>query len=161
MNQTKWDVRFLRLAKEISKWSKDPSTQTGAVITDRKKLISVGYNGFAQGTKDRKSDYDNRELKYKKVVHCERNAVIFAQRCLDGCTLYTYPFHSCSVCAGMMMQAGISRFVAPVLPQHLKERWEKDFQITFEMYKDKGVEVVSYYQDFIDNFTDEPEYDEE
>jgi deoxycytidylate deaminase len=28
----KWDSRFLSLAKYISTWSKDPSTQVGAVI---------------------------------------------------------------------------------------------------------------------------------
>ena len=27
----KWDERYLRLAKEVSTWSKDPSTQVGAV----------------------------------------------------------------------------------------------------------------------------------
>ncbi|MCG8123835.1 MAG: cell division protein DedD, partial [Candidatus Thiodiazotropha taylori] len=31
---TKWDTRFLGLAAYISAWSKDPSSQVGAVITD-------------------------------------------------------------------------------------------------------------------------------
>jgi deoxycytidylate deaminase len=31
-NWTKWDIRYLELAKHGSSWSKDPSTQTGAVI---------------------------------------------------------------------------------------------------------------------------------
>ena len=29
---TNWDVRFLKLAKNIASWSKDPSTQVGCVI---------------------------------------------------------------------------------------------------------------------------------
>ena len=29
---TDWDKRFLKLAKHISKWSKDPSTQVGCVV---------------------------------------------------------------------------------------------------------------------------------
>ena len=32
----KWDTRFLKLAKEIATWSKDPSTQVGAIaVKDR------------------------------------------------------------------------------------------------------------------------------
>jgi deoxycytidylate deaminase len=46
----KWDLRFLELAKLVASWSKDPSTQTGAVFVGRDNgIISVGYNGFPQG----------------------------------------------------------------------------------------------------------------
>ena len=44
----KWDRRFLDRAKLISTWSKDPSTQTGAVITKNRIVISEGYNGLPQ-----------------------------------------------------------------------------------------------------------------
>ena len=48
----KWDRRWLELAQYISKWSKDPSTQVGAVIARENKLISLGYNGFPEGIDD-------------------------------------------------------------------------------------------------------------
>ena len=36
----KWDRRFLRIAKEVSKWSKDPNWQIGAVaVIDRRILL--------------------------------------------------------------------------------------------------------------------------
>ena len=33
---TNWDKKFIKLAEEISTWSKDPSTKHGAVIVDDK-----------------------------------------------------------------------------------------------------------------------------
>ena len=69
-----WDLRFLDMSQLISSWSKDPSTQVGAVIVDsNNRVVSVGYNGFPQGISD---DYrlDNRETKYKMILPAECNA---------------------------------------------------------------------------------------
>lgn len=137
-NQLKWDLRFLHLAEHIASWSLDPSTQTGAVITDGKRLVSVGYNGLPKGVEDTHERLHDRELKYALVVHCERNAIIFAQKDLAGCTLYTWPFMSCSVCAGMVIQAGITRVVAPV---NDNPRWVDSFVLSTQMFNESGVEV--------------------
>src|SRR5690242_18395881 len=101
----KWDRRFLDLAKFVAQWSKDPSTKTGAVITRGREVVSVGYNGFPRDVEDAPERYNDRELKYKLIVHCERNALLFAKQDLSGCTLYTYPFMSCTPCAGMVIQS--------------------------------------------------------
>ena len=128
----KWDLRYLEMAKLVSSWSKDPSTQTGAVIVAPDgSVVSVGYNGFARGVEDSEERWNNRELKYAMVVHCERNAMIFAKRDLYGCTLYTWPFMSCSVCAGMVIQAGITRVVAPDNPN---PRWVESFKLSQEQF---------------------------
>ena len=42
----KWDNRYLRLAKEVSTWSKDPSTKVGAVAVLNGSVLAQGYNGF-------------------------------------------------------------------------------------------------------------------
>ena len=138
-----WDNFFLGMAKYVSTASKDPSTQTGAVITDEdNRVVSVGYNGFPKGVNDCAERYANRELKYKIIVHCERNAILFAGRSLKGCTLYTWPFMSCSVCAAMVIQAGIKRCVAPTIPEHLRERWEEDLRLAQTLFAEAGVEVT-------------------
>jgi dCMP deaminase len=47
----KWDSYFLRLAKEVSSASKDPSTSCGSVLVDDQRIvISTGYNGFPRGS---------------------------------------------------------------------------------------------------------------
>lgn len=142
-SRLKWDLRFLDLAKFISSWSKDPSTKTGAVIIDSdNRIISVGYNGFPKGVDDSEERYNNRELKYKIVVHCERNALLFANRNCKYCTLYTWPFMSCSVCASMVIQSGITRCVAPEIPDSLKERWREDTELSTQLFKEAGVQLV-------------------
>jgi len=142
-----WDYRFLMMARHIASWSKDPSTQTGAVIVDHnRRVVSVGYNGLPKGVCDTHERLHNRELKYKIISHCERNAIIFAQKNLSNCTLYTWPFMSCSTCASMVIQSGITRCVAPPIPEYLKGRWEDDMEISKQMFKEAGVElnILSY-----------------
>lgn len=138
----------MRLAEHIASWSKDPSTRTGAVIVDAdKRVVSVGYNGFARGVADLPERYADRELKYRMIVHCERNALLFAQRSCAGCTLYTWPFMSCAACAAMVIQAGIVRCVAPELPEELRERWEEDVRLSATMFAEASVTLDLYSQD--------------
>ena len=143
MGNSIWHSRFLDLAKHVSNWSKDPSTKVGAVIFDEdKRIISLGYNGFPKNVADDPEKYLNREMKYQMVVHAEINAILFAQRSLKGCSIATWPFISCSNCTSAIIQAGIKRIVAPVLPEELKIRWEKSCQISIDMYKQANVEVI-------------------
>jgi dCMP deaminase len=135
----KWDFRFLELAKFIALWSKDPSTQTGAVIVDDRSIVSVGYNGFPRGVKDTSERLNDRKLKYKLIIHCEQNAIIHSNRSLNGCTLYTWPFMSCSKCAQMVIQSGISRCVAP---KNNNPRWVEDFKLSKMMLEEAGIKLI-------------------
>lgn len=121
----KWDQRFLELAALIASWSKDPSTQTGAVIVGPNRgVVSVGFNGFPQGMPDDEALYADRDEKLSRIVHCEVNAVLLAGRPIPpGSTLYTWPFMSCDRCMVVMLQAGLRRFVAPAAPADKAERW--------------------------------------
>jgi dCMP deaminase len=137
--EQKWDKRFVELARFISTWSKDPSTQTGAVITDpSRRVISVGYNGLAQGVEDTPERLNNRDIKYKIIVHCERNALLFAARSVENCTLYTWPFMSCATCAAMVIQAGIKHCVAPFSDN---PRWKDEFELSQQIFREAGVTV--------------------
>ena len=136
-----WDSRYLQLARLVSTWSRDPSTQTGAVITnDKHHEISLGFNGFPQKIAD-DDRLHNRDIKYEMIIHSEINALIFAGQSLEGCILYTYPFLSCSRCASIMIQAGIKRVVAPVIPSALKDRWEQSLILTKILFAEAGVQV--------------------
>lgn len=138
-NMDKWDRRFLELAQLISTWSKDPSTQVGAVITDPdNRVVSVGYNGLPKGIKDTDERLYNRELKYKLIVHAERNALLFSSTSLNGCTIYTYPFMPCSICTGLIFQKGISRIVSI---SNDNERWQEDFKLTTELCHEANIEL--------------------
>ena len=145
---TNWDQRFLSLAKHIASWSKDPSTQCGAVIVKGnrldgggKRIVSVGYNGFPQGVTDTTDRLNSRDVKYKMVLHAEDNAIMFAKEDLSGCTIYTWPIPPCARCAGKIIQSGIHRVVAPEADEDRMSRWGDDFKLADEMYDEAGVDV--------------------
>jgi dCMP deaminase len=136
----KWDKRFLELAKLVASWSKDPSTQTGAVIVrpDR-TILAVGYNGFPKGMLDTKEFYSDREIKYSRIVHCEMNAILNSKQSVEGCTLYTYPFSSCDRCAVHVIQYGIKVAVFPKLPKDLEVRWKESVIKTKGYFKEANI----------------------
>jgi len=147
--QKRWDLRFLRMIRnEICTWSKDPSTQCGAIIAkDVNKFVSLGYNGYPKGVKDDAS-LSIREQKYPKIIHAEKNAILFAQRDLSGMTIYVYPLAPCAQCAAYIIQSGISRVVC-VIPddEERKKRWEDSNMVAFEMFKEADVECAIYFED--------------
>jgi dCMP deaminase len=137
----KWDKRFLDLSKLVSTWSKDPSTQVGAAIVDpTNKIISIGYNGFSMHTKDDER-LNDRDTKYKMIIHAECNALMFARSELTACTLYTYPFMPCPKCACLMIQAGIIRVVSY---NNMPERWKNDFELSKQILLEADVDLTLY-----------------
>ncbi len=142
MTVQKWDQRFLNLAKEVSTWSKDPSTKVGAVITSGIRVVSLGYNGFPRGIRDTEERLNNRELKLQHTIHGEINAILQARQDLTACTLYTYPFIPCSACALQVIQSGIELVVAPSPTPEQNERWGKSFDITRALFKEAGVNLI-------------------
>ena len=137
----KWDLRFIEMARNAARWSKDPSTQVGSVIVDDdKRVVSVGYNGFPKGIADNER-LDNREEKYKVIVHAERNALLFANKDVKGCHIYTCPFMPCSVCAGMIIQTGIKRVVTV---KNRNSRWQDDFKVSRGLFYESGVMLIEY-----------------
>jgi dCMP deaminase len=143
MSNCKWDKRFLEMAKLVSTWSKDPSTKVGAVIVrDTKFVVSVGFNGFPKQMSDDEELYSNREDKYSRIVHGEINALIHSNTSVAGCTLYTYPFIPCDRCCVQMIQAGISRMVAPLPSIDSLTRWGDSFKKTKRYCSEAQVSIV-------------------
>lgn len=138
----KWDRRFINIAKEISTWSKDPSTKVGAVIVSPDRdIVSTGYNGFPRNVEDCTDDYDDRDKKYLKVVHAEMNAIIRAKKDISGHTLYVYPIQACPHCAASIIQTGIKRIVA-LDTEH--ERLSSLFPVSRDMFEQAGISVTIY-----------------
>ena len=138
----KWDIRYLRLAEEVGTWSKDPSSQIGAVaIGSKGQVLAQGYNGFPRGIMDSTMRLADRESKYKYIVHAEQNLIYnatFNGVNLDGSTIYVTGLPTCSECAKGVIQVGIKRVVMPV--QDVKEQWIESWSLTKKMFKEAGVE---------------------
>ena len=142
---SKWDTRFLNLAKHISDWSKDPSTKVGCVVVgEDREIRSTGFNGFPRGIEDTAARLNDREQKYPMICHAEENAIMHAARIgvsLKGSSAYvTWP--PCSRCARSLIQAGVSEIVYPA-GVDIPERWQEDFAISLGMMKEAGLSVRS------------------
>jgi dCMP deaminase len=155
---TKWDLRFLEMAKLVSEWSKDPSTRCGAVIVRPDKTVaSVGFNGFPKGCDDSPHLYEDRDLKLSRVVHAEQNALLnTGGERLDGYTLFTWPpgyGPSCDRCTAHVIQAGIGRVVyRKVEEEGFSSRWQEAVERGLDMYKEAGVDLTPYTQDLHTRF---------
>jgi dCMP deaminase len=146
MNE-KWDLRFLKIAKEVSSWSKDESTKVGCVIVDEYKIIrSVGYNGLPRGLDDNIPERQERPLKYNYFNHAEDNALnncnIVGVSTLN-CTIYV-TMCPCSACARNIIQSGIKR-VAFIEPNHeMVFRWGEDFKVSLNMFEECRIDWKTY-----------------
>lgn len=149
----KWDTFYLGMARYVSSISKDPSTQTGAVIVGPdKEVISVGFNGFPASMPDHPELYADREEKYSRIIHCEVNALNFARMGVpNGSTLYTWPFLSCDRCVVQMLQTKIMRYVAPRPNEDQLTRWGAAFEKTKKYIQECGGEWLEYPKDLIGN----------
>lgn len=137
----KWDLRYLSLAREVGQWSKDPSTKIGAVAIGTKgQVLAQGYNGFPRGVLDSPDRYENRETKYKYIVHAEQNLIYNATYngvSLCGSTLYVTGLPTCSECAKGLIQVGIKRLVMP--KQEIKKHWLESWDLARKMLKESEV----------------------
>jgi dCMP deaminase len=138
-----WDARLVALAGLIASWSKDPSTQVGAVVVDdRRRLLSVGYNGFPRGVADLPERLNDRPTKYALVCHAEENALTQCETPIrHGATLYASLF-PCQDCAKLALQRGITRICAPA-PDLSHPRWGGHFATTLALLTEAGVEVAA------------------
>jgi dCMP deaminase len=130
--------------QEVATWSKDPSTQVGAVtVGSKKEVLSQGFNGFPRNIKDTDERYNNRETKYKFVVHAEMNAIYnatYSGTSLDGATLYVYGLPICSECAKGIIQVGIKKVVVEKSKE--LDNWNDSVKLSKAMFDEAGVDLI-------------------
>ncbi|MDG2475794.1 MAG: dCMP deaminase family protein [Flavobacteriaceae bacterium] len=109
--QLKYDVAYLKMAKEWSKLSYCKRRQVGSLIVKDKMIISDGYNGTPSGFENFCEDEDGYTKWY--VLHAEANAIAKVSgstQSTNGATLYI-TLSPCKECSKLIFQSGISRVV--------------------------------------------------
>jgi dCMP deaminase len=139
----------MKLAREISTWSKDPSSKIGAVIVnDDRRILATGYNGFPKGIEDTDERLNDREQKYPRIVHAEMNALMAALHSgvsVKDATIYVYGLPVCPECTKSIISAGIKRIVISPDPYVYITPWtEKWKNISYEMIQEVGDINVTY-----------------
>jgi dCMP deaminase len=147
-------VFYLKQAYAEASKSADPSTQNGAVLVSADGLIiGRGYNRFAKGVKTTPERLADRNLKYPRTAHAEKNAIWDAIHngyldLLDNATLYV-AWYACDRCADTILESGIRRVVGH--RQHpgvitLHSKWAALVEAGLDMLQEGGVECL-YYDD--------------
>lgn len=111
MNITKFDIAYLKMAKEWAKLSYCERKQVGALIVKDRMIISDGFNGTPSGFENKCEDEDGKTHWY--VLHAEANAILklaSSTQSAKGATLYL-TLSPCKECSKLVLQAGISRLV--------------------------------------------------
>ena len=141
----KWDERFLRIAREVAEWSKDPGTRVGAVLVIDRRIIATGYNGFPHGIADTYVRYEDRDTKLMLTVHAELNALLNAAKSgamTKGSTLYV-TFPPCVNCCTAVLQSGVERVVCPDV-ETSPPRWAENFNLGNAVLLEGGITVDTY-----------------
>lgn len=143
MTNYMWRDRYLELAKQVSTWSKDPSRKIGAVaVGDKGQILAQGFNGFPRGILDSEERLNEREVKYKYVVHAEMNVIFNASLngvSLNGADLYVYGLPICNECAKGIIQVGIKR-VYILVDGEVPPVWVESWNNTRSMFIEAGIE---------------------
>jgi len=117
-----WDDYFLEIAGVVAKRSTCLRRHVGAVLVRDRFIISTGYNGAPTGIRHcaevgclrathNVPSGERHEL--CRGLHAEQNAIIQAALhgvSTKGATLYCTN-HPCSICAKMLINAGVIRVV--------------------------------------------------
>jgi dCMP deaminase len=145
MMDEKWQIRFMRIAKEVASWSKDPSSKIGAVIVDdNRRILATGYNGFPRGVAD-DARLNEKTSKYPLIVHAELNALMGALWngvSVNGATLFVYGLPICSDCAKSVVQSGINTVVI-AKPDDINPRWAESWNSTsLPLFNECGIRAI-------------------
>lgn len=140
-SEKRWFDRHLGLAEHVRGWSKDPSTQVGAVIVSGidRRWVAIGYNGFPPGVQDTPERLQDRETKYHFTQHAERAVLDNAAFDLRGATLFV-TMHPCSECAKSIIAKKLACVVCP--PALTREPWATSSRFAREAMVEAGIEII-------------------
>lgn len=130
--QRKYDIAYLRMAREWARLSYCRRKQVGALIVKDRMIISDGYNGTPSGFENICEDEAGVTKWY--VLHAEANAILKvagSTHACNGATLYL-TLSPCRDCSKLIHQAGIKRLV-------FLKRYKDDSGLAF--LQKAGVEI--------------------
>ena len=147
MPRPSWDEYFIKIAFDVAQRSTCLRRKVGAILVKNKRILATGYNGAPSGLRhceevgcirEQQNVPSGERHELCRGLHAEMNALI--QAAVHGVStqdsiLYstTYP---CSLCAKMLINAGIRRVVeAGDYPDDLSRELLTESGITVEHFE--------------------------
>ena len=122
MPRPSWDEYFIKIAFDVAERATCLRRKVGAIVVKNKRILSTGYNGAPMGLRhceevgcirEQQNVPSGERHELCRGLHAEMNAFLQAAvhgvSTMDG-TLYCTTF-PCSLCAKMIINAGIVRVV--------------------------------------------------
>jgi len=118
-----WDEYFMSIAQLVAGRSTCLRRSVGAVIVKDRRILATGYNGAPAGLphceetgciREELSIPHGERHELCRGIHAEQNAIIQSANYgtgISGSAIYT-THHPCSVCAKMIINAGIRRVIS-------------------------------------------------
>ncbi len=118
-----WDEYFMSIAQLVAGRSTCLRRSVGAVIVKDRRILATGYNGAPAGLphcdetgciREKLNVPHGERHELCRGIHAEQNAIIQSANYgtgISGSAIYT-THHPCSVCAKMIINAGIRRVIS-------------------------------------------------
>ena len=127
--------------------SEEPTTKTGAVIVNDRRIIARGANHFPRGIVPTDEQISDRQWKYRHIIHAEPSAIYSAARKgekLEGAVMYM-PWVPCVPCAKAIVDSGIGEFIGhEAMIMMTPERWWDDCGYAVDFLGTCGVKMSMY-----------------
>lgn len=121
-NRPSWETYFMDIARLVAKRSTCTRRAVGAVIVMDRRILATGYNGAPSKVRhcsevgclrEQMEVPSGERHELCRGIHAEQNAIIQAAMhgvSIKGASLYCTN-QPCSICAKMVINAGISRII--------------------------------------------------
>ena len=141
-----FDQYMIEIATTVAMNSKCKSRQIGAVLVRDKAVISTGYNGPPRGVshcgeqcpRHLEGYPSGQGLHLCPATHAEANAIVQAARSgvstMGAWCYLVAPFAPCKTCAGLIINAGITRVVMTAAVSY--------DDMALNLLREAGVEMV-------------------
>lgn len=150
-----WDEYFMDIAKTVAERATCDRGRSGCVIARDKQILVTGYVGSPKGLphcdevghqmKTTTHEDGSQTQHCVRTTHAEQNAIVQAAKLgvsINNATLYC-KMTPCSICAKMIINAGIKRVVC--------EKKYHAGQESEELFKTAGVEIL-FFDDKIEEY---------
>lgn len=150
-----WDEYFMEIARAVAKRATCDRGRSGCVIARDKQILVTGYVGAPKGLPH--CDEVGHQMKMTthedghtsqhcvRTTHAEQNAIVQAAKLgisIDGGVLYC-KMTPCTICAKMIINAGILRVVC-------EKRYHAGSE-SEEMFRQVGIEL-HYFENEVEHY---------
>jgi dCMP deaminase len=144
MERPSWDSYFMQIVELVKTRSTCLRRQVGALIVKDKRILSSGYNGAPAGCmhcsevgciREQLNVPSGERHELCRAIHAEQNAIVqaaYSGISLNGGTMYV-SLQPCSLCAKLMINAGIKRLVF---------KGSYPDELSMQLLDEAGIEVV-------------------